>query len=94
MVVANEGLWNKTKNLWEESNVGLNKGFTELLGFPMDMSNMLMYFGEQKAREALAGAGFDVQTENYEPYFSSDNPILGSKSIQNFYNDLGIRAHV
>jgi len=92
MVVANEGLWNKTKNLWEESNVGLNKGFTELLGFPMDASNMLMYFGEQKAREALAGAGFDVETENYEPYFSSDNPIMGSKAIQNFYNDLGIRT--
>ena len=92
MVVANEGVWNKTKNLWEESNVGLNKGFTELLGFPIDMSNMLMYFGEQKTREALASAGFDVQTENYEPYFSSDNPILGSKSIQNFYNDLGIRT--
>ena len=92
MVVANEGLWNKTKNLWEESNVGLNKGFTELLGFPMDMSNMLMYFGEQKAREALAGAGFDVQTENYEPYFTNDNPIMGSKAIQNFYNEMGIRT--
>jgi len=92
MVVANESLWNKTQNLWEESNVGMNKGFTELLGMPLDLSNMLMYYGEQKAREALASAGFDVETENYEPYFSSDNPIGGSKSIQDFYNSLGIRT--
>ena len=92
MVIANESLWNKTQNLWEESNVALNKGFTELLGMPLDLSNMLMFYGEQKAREALASAGFDVETENYEPYFSSDNPIGGSKSIQDFYNSIGIRT--
>jgi len=94
IIVANQTTLTKAGNIMEEASTGANKGLTEILGFPVDISNIALFKGEEFVRGVLKDAGFNVKTENYTPYFSSANPIGGSESIQGLLNHVGIRTDI
>jgi len=76
-VIQNESLFDKAQVVYESATGGINKGMSEILGFPVDMVNLGLAKGEDWFKSTLNKAGFDFDLS--KRYFSTDKPMLGSE---------------
>jgi hypothetical protein len=89
-VIQNENLFDKAKVVYESSTAGINKGLSEIYGFPVDLVNLGLAKGEDWAKPVLNKVGFDFDLS--KRYFSTDKPMLGSEGWKQAFGDLGIET--
>ena len=89
-VIQNENLFDKAKVVYESSTAGINKGMSEIYGFPIDMVNLGLAKGEDWVKAALNKAGFNFDLS--KRYLSTDKPMLGSEGWKQAFNELGIET--
>jgi len=89
-VIQNESLFDKAQVVYESATGGINKGMSEILGFPVDMVNLGLAKGEDWFKSTLNKAGFDFDLS--KRYFSTDKPMLGSEGWKQAFNELGIET--
>ena len=68
---------------------GINKGIETTMGLPVDISNLILSFGEDGVRSILEGVGFDMESK---PKIIGNQPFLGSESVGKLFDKLGIKT--
>ena len=68
---------------------GINKGIETTMGLPVDISNLILSFGEDGVRSILEGVGFDMEGT---PKIIGKEPFLGSESVGKMFDKLGIKT--
>ena len=68
---------------------GINKGIETTMGLPVDISNLILSFGEDGVRSILEGVGFDMEGT---PKIIGKEPFLGSESVGKLFDKLGIKT--
>jgi hypothetical protein len=68
---------------------GINKGIETTMGLPVDISNLILSFGEDGVRSILEGVGFDMEGK---PKVIGKQPFLGSESVGKLFDKLGIKT--
>ena len=68
---------------------GINQGLVTTMGLPVDISNLILSFGEDGVRSILEGVGFDMEGT---PKVIGKEPFLGSESVGKLFDKLGIKT--
>ena len=68
---------------------GINKGIETTMGLPVDISNLILSFGEDGVRSILQDVGFDMESK---PKIIGNQPFLGSESVGKLFDKLGIKT--
>jgi hypothetical protein len=68
---------------------GINKGIEQTMGLPVDLSNLILSFGEDGVRSILEGVGFDMEGKSK---IIGKQPFLGSESVGKIFDKLGIKT--
>ena len=68
---------------------GINRGIQTTMGLPVDISNLILSFGEDGVRSILEGVGFDMEGT---PKIIGKEPFLGSESVGKLFDKLGIKT--
>ena len=85
--ISQETILDKAAVAGESTLQGINKGLTIGLGLPVDISNFIIGLGEKGVNKILNETGFETNVK-----FKSDKPFLGSKSLSEFFNTIGIET--
>tara|TARA_R110000737_G_scaffold101189_1_gene134971 strand:- start:303 stop:3476 length:3174 start_codon:yes stop_codon:yes gene_type:complete len=68
---------------------GLNKGFEQAMGLPVDLSNLILSFGEDGVRKILDMSGFNMEDV---PKVIGNKPFGGSESVGKLFDKLNIKT--
>jgi hypothetical protein len=71
---------------------GINKGIETTMGLPVDISNLILSFGEDGVRSILEGVWFfDMEGKSK---IIGKQPFLGSESVGKIFDKLGIKKQI
>ena len=87
--ISQESLLDKAGVAAENILPGLNKGFEQTMGLPVDLSNLILSFGEDGVRKILDKAGFNMEDV---PKVIGNQPFAGGESVGKLFDKLGIKT--
>jgi len=92
ILISQETIPEKAFVYGESAAAGANKGVLNTLGFPVDVVNLFLGMGETVVRKILNEVGFDIPDTMADSKLMSSKPFLGSKSLNEMFNKLGINS--
>ena len=90
--LLNEPLGKKVFKGAEAAVQGTWKSTANLLGLPVDLTNLIVGLGETGVRKVLNNMGFDVASSLKDSKLMSKEPFLGSTQVTEIFNNLGIET--
>ena len=92
ILISQETIPEKALIYTESAAAGANRGILNILGFPVDLTNLLLGLGETGVRKILNEAGFDIPDTMADSKLMSSKPFLGSRSLNEMFNKIGINT--
>jgi hypothetical protein len=87
--ISQESALDKVGVVAENILPGLNKGFEQSMGLPVDLSNLILSFGEDGVRKILDMSGFNMEDV---PKVIGNKPFGGGESVGKLFDKLGIKT--
>jgi hypothetical protein len=87
--ISQESALDKVGVVAENILPGLNKGFEQSMGLPVDLSNLILSFGEDGVRKILDMSGFNMEDV---PKVIGNKPFAGGESVGKLFDKLGIKT--
>ena len=90
--ILNESKGTKVLKGAEAAIQGTWKSTANLVGLPVDLTNLMLGMGETGVRKTLDALGFDVASSLKDSKLMSKKPFLGSTDVTKIFNNLGIET--
>jgi len=87
--ISQESLLDKAGVVAKNILPGINKGIEQAMGLPVDLSNLILSFGEDGVRKILDKSGFNMEDI---PKVIGNQPFAGSESVGKLFDKIGAKT--